>query len=559
MLNWSHTRMATIVVCTTLVIGAGCSPQHYKSSADREVYTILEAKRADVSGMPEGFTIEQPEQDLLEACPVAEPGDLAVAIETDAEEAIEEAPPGELPVVISLETALEIATLNSREYQTQKEWLYQSALSLTFQHYQFRPHFLGTLSGDYENTDMGDDEKVTGSTRFGFSWLLKTGARVSVALTSTLSEFLTHDPRKAASSIFNITITQPLLKGAGIAVAEPLTQAERDVLYQIRAFVRFRRTFFLRVLSDYYRVLQQRRIMENERVNYQNLKLTRDWAEWLSEAGRMAEFQVDQIRQQELSAENGFVFARQGYENQLDGFKITLGLPTRRPVILDPKELARLGAEEATDIALPLSRIESIATEHRLDLMTQKDRVEDAQRKVKVARNDLLPGVDLTASLTTDTEGTTQPLNFQGDRTDLGAGLEIDLPLDKLSERNEYRRRLIAYARAQRDHQNLQDGVIREVRDAWREYASARRSYEIQSESVALAERRVESTMLLLEAGRADARDVLDAHAALLRAQNALARDLVNYKVARLQLARDMGILVVGDKGELEEHFDEYE
>ncbi|MHC4788103.1 MAG: TolC family protein, partial [Planctomycetota bacterium] len=79
-----------------------------------------------------------------------------------------------------------------------------------------------------------------------------------------------------------------------------------------------------------------------------------------------------------------------------------------------------------------------------------------------------------------------------------------------------------------------------------------------QRASVALAERRVESTLLLLEAGRAAARDVLESQEALLRAQNALAGALVDYKLASLELARDMGILTVGKRGQLEESFDEY-
>jgi outer membrane protein TolC len=267
---------------------------------------------------------------------------------------------------------------------------------------------------------------------------------------------------------------------------------------------------------------------------------------------------VDQIRQDELSAENRLVVARQAYQNRLDEFKITLGLPTEASIVLDEDEARRLVDEGVVAIELPPERLVEIALQNRLDLMTACDRVEDAERKVQVAEDDLLPGLDLSAALTTDTEGDAQPLNFQGDRTDYSVGFELDLPLDKLAERNAYRERLIDLDKQKRDSEELRDEVAQQVRDGWRQYARTRSSYEIQRASLELAERRVESSVLLFEAGRADARDVLEAQDALVRAQNGLANALVDYKVASLELARDMDILVVGNKGQLKESFDEY-
>jgi outer membrane protein TolC len=557
----SH-RLAATLLCVALLAAAGCSPAWYKRSADREVYDILEAKAPQVPGNTGAYDIEMEQRDLLAECPVADASDLVPAVEAAGEEAAPEdaGEPVERYVVISLPRALQIATELSRDYQNQKEALYLSALALTLQRYQFDPQFFGTLSGTYNNTDLGDTTQVTGATDFGLSWLFRTGTRLSVSLASSISQFLRGSPERAASSLLSINITQPLLQGAGLAVTESLTQAERDVVYQVRGFIRFRRTFFVRVLSDYYRVLELRQILENERLNYQNLSVLRERAEWLGQAGEQSEYEVDQIRQDELRAENSYVTAQQNYENELDRFKITLGLPTDTKLVLDPGELDRLLTEGVVAVDLPVERTEAVALARRLDLMTRADRVEDALRRVKVAANDLLPGLDLSASASVDNEGDSSVVDFQADRADFTAGFELDLPLDKLSERNTYRRRLIDHARACRDFQELRDQVIRDVREAWRQYLRANRSYEIQQKSVTLAEGRVESTTMLWEAGRrVQARDFLEAQEALVRARNQLASALVDYKVASLELARDMGILAVGDNGELEESFDEYD
>ncbi|MDF1703045.1 MAG: TolC family protein, partial [Planctomycetota bacterium] len=88
-----------------------------------------------------------------------------------------------------------------------------------------------------------------------------------------------------------------------------------------------------------------------------------------------------------------------------------------------------------------------------------------------------------------------------------------------------------------------------EVRAAYRTLAETQRSYEIQEESARLAERRVESTQLLLELGRARTRDRLEAETARLTARNAVTAALVDHALARLALERDVGTLRVDAQG----------
>ena len=64
-----------------------------------------------------------------------------------------------------------------------------------------------------------------------------------------------------------------------------------------------------------------------------------------------------------------------------------------------------------------------------------------------------------------------------------------------------------------------------------------------------LAQRRVASTNLFLEAGRAEIRDLLEAQEALVTAQNALTAALVSYRVNELALQRDLGVLEVDHQG----------
>ena len=88
-----------------------------------------------------------------------------------------------------------------------------------------------------------------------------------------------------------------------------------------------------------------------------------------------------------------------------------------------------------------------------------------------------------------------------------------------------------------------------DVRNDLRALLEARETARIQADAVRLAKRRVASTELFLQAGRAEVRDVLESEESLLNAQNALTAALVQYRVAELEIQRDLGLLQVDEKG----------
>jgi len=129
----------------------------------------------------------------------------------------------------------------------------------------------------------------------------------------------------------------------------------------------------------------------------------------------------------------------------------------------------------------------------------------------------------------------------------------VGLPLDVTAGRNTLRGNLIALDQAERAADDLTDNIKLQVRSDWITMQEAKQSYEIQRKSVELAERRVETTMILLQAGRAITRDLLEAQTAWHDAQNALVTALVNHTNARLALWRDVETLSVDPQGGIEE------
>jgi outer membrane protein TolC len=445
------------------------------------------------------------------------------------------------------------------------------------------------LSEFLDSSYTGNDRRtgLEQSAAAGITRKFKSGAEFTSAVALDLVKLLTQSKSSSFGVSADASISIPLLRGSGRAiVTEPLTQAERNMIYAINTFERFKRTFAVSVASDYFSVLQQYQQVQNEAENYKRVIASTRRARRLADSGRLPEFQFDQAIQDELRARNRWISARQGYERDLDRLKIRMGLPTDARVDLRPEELARLGeraaeltanvevadysgkvppadapvelkeptGEDAGPLELPPDEAVRIALDHRADLRTALGRVDDAQRKVMVAADNLRAELTL---LGTAAVGEGRSIGqadlpngtFYPDEGRFTALLDLDLPLERTFERNAYRERLIQLERSVRDVQELEDDIKLTVRNRLRTLLEARESVIIQSQAVRLAEKRVRSTDMFLQAGRAQIRDVLEAQDALLSAQNALNSALVSYRIAELALQQDLGVLEVTVNG----------
>jgi outer membrane protein TolC len=508
---------------------AGCTAASYRDDADSEVYGIIQKRRAEILGRGEGFTI------------VAESDSLRRQIAQSAESR---------PVVhLNLQKALEVAAENSRSFQAEKERVFVAALDLTLERY--RLGYIPSLTNSNTMAGVGQEAtEASSSLGAGLTKVLGTGARIVASIgVGIFRSLLTSDGWKSLPTTINLAITQPLLRGAGASIVEePLTQAERDVVYAVRGFERFRHEFAVDVASRLYRILQESDTVANEKQNYDNLTKVRERNEALNQAGRLSEVEVGQARQNELTARNRWIEARESHAAQIDEFKVFLGLPVDIDLQIDEAELQTLQKTELSQVEIREDSAVAIACEKRLDYQTSQDRVADAERRTRVAADALKMGVDLKFNYgVSSPTGQASKLDFNNAAWALG--LDVDFPVDRLPERNSYRLSLIALDAERRAASLATDNVRLQIRTAVRDIRQTRESYEIQKLAVALAESRVASAELFLQAGRSSTRDLLEAQQSLVEARNALTRNLVEFTLAKLALYRDLGALVVDERG----------
>ena len=163
---------------------------------------------------------------------------------------------------LTLAQTIELASIHSRDYQTQIESLFESALQLSLDQFQFQARFLfgrapvvpsAGLPGTTVPTGILNTSAVPGTnngyafnTTAGVSQILPTGGQWIVGIANnTLWLFSGGSHQTASQSLLSYSLVQPLLSGAGRKFfLENLTFSERKVLYDVRTLARYRKLFF---------------------------------------------------------------------------------------------------------------------------------------------------------------------------------------------------------------------------------------------------------------------------------------------------------------------------
>jgi hypothetical protein len=484
-------------------------------------------------------------------------------------------PPGSRPYVVDPAMALKLALINNRPYQYNIEQIYQLALTVTLQRFAFMPQFYFGMS---PSTGVAGSQGVGGSipspnyvdsflyrtkvapggqsstlslgTIAGFGKAFSSGAKLAAGFASSVVfNFSSKNGRQpVVQSALPLSFTQPFLSGGGRALTlEPLTLAERNLLYQIRSFARIRQEFVPYILTQanaldttgntvfepnigYLNVIQQIQQVENDRKTLATFEqLFNAFTEMAKGGGSgVAQLNVDQIDSQVQQRRQTLLTDVTAYRLLLDQFKSQIGLPPDLPIILDrgltdgfrdifneievwfthddrqPEELPgfveRLPSlEEVILDGRPviadadkwqqqedvLLAAERIALENRFDLMNARATLYDIWRNLAVTANGLkgIFNITLTNQYLTPTS-TTNPFGFLDQSKQFTLVWNAELPLVRVSQRNAYRLAQITYRRQQRILQSLEDSIKFAVRNDIRNLILAAKSYDIQKSNL---------------------------------------------------------------------------
>ncbi|MFI4896369.1 MAG: TolC family protein, partial [Phycisphaerales bacterium JB059] len=176
----------------------------------------------------------------------------------------------------------------------------------------------------------------------------------------------------------------------------------------------------------------------------------------------------------------------------------------------------------------------ALALEYRLDLQNRRDRLDDQRRAVANARNELLPDLNLDASvsLPTDPDEMNGGFSLDPDELDYSVGATFSLPLDRRIEKLGLRRAMIALERAQRTYDEFRDGVIIAARQAVRNVDLARFQLQLAEEQVRINELGLEELLIREDS---DPQSIVDRRNDLLDAENARDQAIADLRNAILE------------------------
>lgn len=394
---------------------------------------------------------------------------------------------------LTLADVWRISQTSGYDYLSAEEDYIFAAIALLIERHLWGPRFFddvrASVDGGLEDGDhqaavsVVNDLRVTKRLPYGGSveaaWIWRA--------TEQLREQATGQYTQSSSLVFSGAI--PLLRGAGQVARESRIQAERDLVYSARAFERRRRELFVDTARDYFDLLEQQAQISNQKLSLESVYIQLLQEQDLFDKQRKSVVDVNNIENTFLTTKSTLDNLRDQYITQLDRFKISLGIPIEQhidvvPLAFDLSE-PDITLQEATARALAL----------RLDLQTRRDRIDDERRNLAIARNDLLPDLDLDANLTvpTDPDDDVGGVGFDQDELDYSVGVTFGLPLDRRQERLRLRQAVIRLERAMRDLDEFEDNVIIDARSTRRFIERARANLLLAEERVRITEQRKEA------------------------------------------------------------------
>ena len=566
-------------------------------------------------------------------------------------------PSGSRPYVLTMEKAFQLALLNSRYYQFQLETMYINALPVTLQRFSFGPQFVAGLTPSTSIAGAGSAvtsvtprlPAVTGvnsfvyntrgtgaqssglniSTVAGVGKLFDNGSQVLLSFANQLVfNFVGKNPlQPTVHSFLPFQAVVPFLRGGGRAVTlEALTQAERNLLYSIRVFAKFRQEFVVTTLAGgtiptfgvstttggfttagnidpttgFLNVVEDVQIVENQ---IKNLSVFERFLEVYKElvngeSSGLTQLQVDQVNQNVQNARNTLIATQTTYRNDLDMYKIQLGMPTDTPLIIDRsrtrpfklifEEIDRWSLspkrvlEQLADIVDKLPDLEDllidgrscqdvfkdedgssledlleiavrVAFENRLDLMNARAQLYDTWRQIRVSANALKGVFNIAVTNQFLTPPTTNnPFGFVDQARSFSLVLNAELPLVRVAERNNFRTQLINYQRQRRTLQNTEDFIKNQLRMEIRTMMQIYTQYKIAERNLVLSVRVKDQSFEQIIAppqpnatsqGAVQTNNLITAQGNIINLENNLVTFWYNYQTQRLQIYRDLGIL----------------
>ncbi len=387
------------------------------------------------------------------------------------------------------------------------------------------------------NPDTSRTESFGG---LNFTKKFITGGSLSLNTgTFTSSKF-----QNFSSGSGSVTFNQPLLKGAWpLVVGETVVAAKSDLLKEgLNAEccdTNSRQKLILDVISQYYGIKNQLELVEIAKKAVERATRLSKATEAKLKVELATQLDVSRAEVQLATQQRALAQALQELGNEEEKFKVLLGLKTTEKVELTDEVVYQPSEEIIKEEDLP--KFIDTAMKNRPDLRTEQIKVEDADRKLRIARRDLLPSLD---SSFTYSFGNVGGLNEAVPSSESWNGsLTLSYPLPLTSTKINIEQSAVALRREERTLVEKKEGINRDIKTDLRNVVKLQEQIAIVKGEIESAEKKLKIANFRFDRGLASNFDIVDAENNLILARQNLTKAIVDYLIAKSQLKRDMGVL----------------
>ncbi|MBD3415137.1 MAG: hypothetical protein GF421_12000 [Candidatus Aminicenantes bacterium] len=445
---------------------------------------------------------------------------------------------------------------------------------------QAKEKFIPTLSMNYNLRDENsasysfldaEDTLKTNFSRFSteISQQLPTGGSLSLSLDGSMYDtnrnFQTINPRYSSNLSFDFS--QPLLKGFGLNISrKDIIVAQNQLAMSEEELERALQEQIYEVEQAYWNLVKA---IENLEVQKQSLRLAQDLLEKNKrsvEVGAMAPIEIVQAQATVAQRQADILAAESEVKNSEDRLKTIINISADMEA---PKGATIIPTDRPEYTRVDISLDEALATamQNRPDLAASRIGLENSEIDLSYTKNQLLPGLDLTASywspgvsgdqilylndnpLTGRVVGTV-PGGIGDSFSDVFAfryqnwsvGLTLDIPISNILSRAQHQQAKLNLEKAKIQLKNQEQQVFRDIKIAVRNVATNYERIQAYKAARELAEKQLEAEEEKFKVGLSTNYLVLQSQEALADARTAEMGAAIDYKLSLAQLYRDLGI-----------------
>ncbi|MEW6050584.1 MAG: TolC family protein [Candidatus Zixiibacteriota bacterium] len=327
-----------------------------------------------------------------------------------------------------------------------------------------------------------------------------------------------------------ISVSQPIWEGGKVLNAwaisklyhkytqAGLEQTEASVLYTAELL--------------FFNTILQRANLEVLQKAFEANSHNLDVVEKFYAKGMASEFELLRARVEKANLMPGILAAESDVTLAEKRLKSFLGLNLSDSIVI---------IEEAGDTSLvelpPLDRLLDTALAHRPEVQRSHYLTQMTKRAIRVAQGDYQPTLDANAHY--GWQAQSNDFQFDNQTRSLTAGLTLSIPLFQGGKtRGEVAYRRADYNQALLADQQMKDDVRLEVEQAYDLLMQAKKSLDVQKETIAQAEEGLRIANLRYSSGVGTQLDVLSAQASLTDARRAHALALNFFRQARAGLKK---------------------